>query len=179
MKNRFPLPEFTPETSKLVSQPTDFLGLNFYQGDLIKWNSEKLNDAEQVDVRQDATTQMGWQSVPETLTYTLLETQKRYEPSKIIITENGCAYPTDLKDGKAHDPARVEFLSKYLSACHDAIEQGVRLEGYFAWSFMDNYEWAFGYRPTFGLVHVDYSTQVRTPKDSALWYREVIKNNGV
>jgi beta-glucosidase len=179
LKSRYPMPEFTEETSRLVSQKTDFMGLNFYQGDKVKWNPEKPNDAEQVDLRIDATTQMGWQSVPETLTYTLVESQKKYNPAKIIVTENGCAYPSTLEDGKAHDPERVEFIQKYLRACHDAIEQGVNLQGYFAWSFMDNYEWAEGYRPTFGMVHVDYETQKRTPKDSAYLYRDIINSNSV
>ncbi len=179
LKSRYSPPEFTPETSKLVSQPTDFMGLNFYFGEVVKWSEGALNDAELLPIRIDATTQMGWQSVPESLTYTLVESQKKYQPKQIIITENGCAYPCELLDGKAHDPERVTFIEKYLLACDAAIKQGVRLNGYFAWSFMDNFEWAQGYRPTFGLVHVDYETQARTPKDSAYRYREIIKNNAL
>ncbi|HWD38511.1 MAG TPA: GH1 family beta-glucosidase [Fimbriimonas sp.] len=179
LKSRYQMPEFTAETSKLVSQKTDFMGLNFYQGDMVKWNPAFANDAEQVPLRQDNTTQMGWQRVPETLTYTLVESQKKYNPAKIVITENGCAYEDSLINGKVHDPLRMQFLRDYICAVEEAIESGVRVGGYFAWSLMDNFEWGEGYRPTFGLVHVDYETQVRTPKDSALMYRDIIRTSRV
>ena len=179
MKARYPMPEFTPETSKLVSQKTDFMGLNFYQGDQVRWNPKSRNDAEQIDLRKEATTQMGWQRVPETLTYTLVESQKAYNPEKILVTENGCAYKDPLSNGRVNDPERMEFLSQYIKAAHDAIQQGVNLKGYFVWSFMDNFEWGEGYEPTFGIVQVDYKTQKRTPKDSAFMYRDIVRNNGV
>ena len=179
LKSRHPMPEFTPETSALVSQKTDFLGMNFYFGDKVKWNPSHPNDAEQIPIRVDTPTQMGWNKVPESLTYSLIETQKRYDPPSIIITENGCAYEDKVEDGKVHDPLRISFLRDYIKAAGDAVAQGVRLEGYFAWSLMDNFEWAQGYRPTFGLVHVDYKTQQRIPKDSAYLYRDIIRANAV
>lgn len=122
---------------------------------------------------------MGWQRVPETLTYTLVESQKAYNPEKILVTENGCAYKDPLSNGRVNDPERMEFLSQYIKAAHDAIQQGVNLKGYFVWSFLDNFEWGEGYEPTFGIVQVDYKTQKRTPKDSAFMYRDIVRNNGV
>ena len=102
------------------------------------------------------------------------------EPSKIYITENGCAYATGPDDnGAIQDDLRVDYFRGHLSACLDAIENGVPLVGYFAWSLLDNFEWAFGYTKRFGLVWVDYQTQERTPKASALWYKNVIANRAI
>jgi beta-glucosidase len=97
----------------------------------------------------------------------------------LMITENGAAYP-DLPgpDGVA-DVERVDYLRDHLAAVHEAIAAGVDVRGYFLWSFLDNFEWAYGYGQRFGLVHVDYPSQARTLKDSAHWYREVIRGNGV
>jgi beta-glucosidase len=174
MKSRYAMPEFSEEESRLVSQPTDFMGLNFYDSPLIRWKEGAMNDAEGVPLRVDNPTQMGWNRVPETLTYCLVESQKRYAPPKILVTENGCAYEDPI-----HDAKRVEFYRSYLDGVLDAIEQGANVQGYFAWSLMDNFEWAEGYRPRFGIVHVDYETQVRTPKDSARFLGEVIRANGL
>ena len=98
----------------------------------------------------------------------------------MMITENGAAYPEGPSaDGEVHDKRRIEYLDGHLRACHDALAAGVDLRGYFVWSLMDNFEWAEGYAKRFGIVHVDYSTQKRVLKDSAKWYREVIRRNGV
>ena len=179
MKSRYRMPEFTEEQKKLVSQPTDFMGLNFYQAGRIRWKAGAQNDAEEVPIREDNPTQMGWNRVPETLAYCLTESQKRYNPSKIFVTENGCAYDDPVVNGRVRDEKRVEFYRSYLEAVLDAREAGAKVEGYFAWSLMDNFEWAEGYRPRFGIVHVDYETQVRTPKDSAYFLRDVIQANGL
>jgi len=179
LKSRYPMPAFSAEEKELVSQKTDFMGLNFYQGDKVRWNPAHRNDAEQIELRQDNTTQMGWQRVPETLTYTLIESQKRYNPDSIVITENGCAYEYAVADGKVTDPLREQFLRDYIRAAGASMAHGVKLDGYFAWSLMDNFEWAEGYRPRFGIVHVDYETQQRTPKSSALMYSEMIRANRV
>lgn len=174
MKSRYAMPTFNDEEKRLVSQSTDFMGLNFYQSGRIRWKSGAKNDAEEIPLRQDNTTQMGWQRVPETLTHCLVESQKRYRPAKILVTENGCAYEEPV-----HDEKRIEFYRSYLDAVLDAIDQGVNVQGYFAWSLMDNFEWAEGYRPRFGIVHVDYGTQARTPKDSARFLSEVIQANAL
>ena len=122
---------------------------------------------------------MGWNRVPETLTYCLTESQRRYAPAKILVTENGCAYEDPVRNDRVHDDRRVEFYRSYLESVLDAIDQGAKVAGYFAWSLMDNFEWAEGYRPRFGIVHVDYDTQVRTPKDSARFLRDAIQANGL
>jgi beta-glucosidase len=179
LKQRYPMPEFTPEQRALVSEKTDFMGLNFYQGDVVRWNPAHRNDAEQIELRKDNTTQMGWQRVPETLTYSLIESQKRYNPETILITENGCAYEDKVCGDSVDDPLRVQFIRDYIRAAGESLQHGVKLGGYFAWSLMDNYEWAEGYRPTFGLVHVDYETQKRTPKASALMYGDIIRANSI
>ena len=95
-------------------------------------------------------------------------------PPPMFITENGMANPDSVVDGRVHDTARVEYLRTHLAAVARAVEQGVDVRGYFYWSLLDNFEWDSGYAKRFGLVHVDYATQVRTLKDSALWYRETI-----
>lgn len=179
MKRTFPMPEFTPETSKLVSQKTDFMGLNFYEGSYVRWCEGALNDAEQVPLHRTAETQMGWFRVPESLKHTLVKSQKDYNPDAIYITENGCAYDYPVENGHVHDALRVEFLRQYIAAARESIDEGVKLRGYFVWSLMDNFEWAFGYRPRFGIVHVDYETQVRTPKDSAVMMSKIIRANSL
>jgi beta-glucosidase len=103
-----------------------------------------------------------------------------YAPRAIVITENGASYFTGpSEDGGVHDDARLRYLRMHLHACADAIADGVPLTGYFAWSLMDNFEWAFGYDQRFGLVWVDYDTLARTPKDSALWYADVARTRGL
>jgi beta-glucosidase len=107
----------------------------------------------------------------------LVRVQKEYNPKAIYITENGAAYPepdTTL-DAVLEDPQRVDFLKEYFNAAEDAIQRGALLKGYFVWSFLDNFEWAFGYSKRFGIVHVNYQTQKRTPKRSALYLKDIIQ----
>ena len=179
MKTRYDMPEFTPETSALVSAPTDFMGLNFYIASPVRWNPKSRNDAEELDDPSLPHTEMGWMVAPDTIRHTLVESQRLYNPPKILVTENGCAFEDVVTDGRVHDPKRVDFLLNYLRACHEAINHGTRLKGYFVWSFMDNFEWAEGYRPRFGITYVDFETQRRIIKSSALMFREVIASNGL
>ena len=125
-------------------------------------------------------TDIGWQIEPAALTRLLDRIHTDYGVP-MMITENGAAYPDgpSPETGEVRDTNRIEYLDGHLRACLDAISHGVDLRGYFAWSLMDNFEWAEGYKMRFGLVHVDYSTQQRVPKDSAKWYREVIRRNGL
>jgi beta-glucosidase len=98
----------------------------------------------------------------------------------LVVTENGCAYDDEVgDDGRVRDPDRIDYLRSHVAAVHAAITAGADVRGYYLWSFMDNFEWAWGYSQRFGIVHVDYDTLVRTPKDSAIWFRDVIKNNAV
>jgi beta-glucosidase len=110
----------------------------------------------------------------------LVDLANHYSPASIVVTENGCSYgDSPGNDGRIHDQRRIDYLRGHLAAAHEAIRGGVPLDGYFVWSLMDNFEWARGYRQRFGLVWVDFDTQARVPKDSALWYRRVVEANGL
>ena len=105
---------------------------------------------------------------------------REYPALPLVITENGAAYDdAPGADWVVRDTRRTRYLRDHLSACHAAIADGARLEGYFAWSFIDNFEWAYGYDKRFGLVWVDYATQRRVPKQSARWYAEVMRTGVV
>ncbi len=124
-------------------------------------------------------THSGWEVQPAGLTTSLLQVHHNYRPIPLYITENGAAYPDELHNGNIADTDRITFLDSHLRAAHDALEAGVDLRGYFYWSLLDNFEWAEGYAKRFGLIHVDYETQTRTPKHSAHWYSRVIGLNGM
>ncbi|CAM4467358.1 GH1 family beta-glucosidase [Corallococcus exiguus] len=170
-----------PGDLETIAAPTDFLGVNFYSRAVLRSNRipEEQNAPRTVFVRPDKT-DMDWEVCPASLTRLLVHLEKEYKPGPIYITENGCAYSTTPSaDGRVHDVQRVEYLRGHLAACSDAIAQGVKLAGYFAWSLLDNFEWAYGYTKRFGLVWVDYATQQRIPKDSAHLYRDVVAQNGL
>jgi beta-glucosidase len=124
-------------------------------------------------------THMGWDVVPDGLRNTLSRVTRDYDAPPLYITENGSAYDDVVVDGEVHDPDRIAYLEAHLGACLDAIDDGVDLRGYFAWSLLDNFEWAWGYTRRFGIVRVDYDTQQRTPKDSALRYAAIAAANGL
>jgi beta-glucosidase len=167
------LPEIADGDMALISQPTDFLGINYY-------NPTYVSADEQAPQPEGERTAMGWLVEPESLKAVLLRVHEEYGPAEIAITENGAAYddPAPI-DGRVRDPERIAYFHGHLLAAREAIDAGVPLRGYFAWSLMDNFEWAEGYSRRFGIVHVDYSTLRRTPKDSARWYGEVIAQNAV
>jgi beta-glucosidase len=165
---------------ELIAQPIDHFGLNYYTRQVVR--ASDLNEAERLDVLVHGPefTDMGWEVQPEGLTVLLRRLAEDYGQTEIYITENGVAYP-DLVDGNGYvdDHDRIDFLKRHLTAAHDAIRAGVPLRGYFLWSFMDNFEWAFGYSKRFGIVRVDYPTQRRIPKASFDWYRRVIAANAL
>jgi beta-glucosidase len=153
----------------------DYLGLNFYRRDSVFARSDRAFDWDLGTPAGVELTHMGWHVAPDGLLDTLLDLHRTYAPREIIVTENGAAYPDVLEpDGRVRDPARVSYLVRHLGAVADAIEAGVPVTGYHAWSLLDNYEWSLGYTRRFGLVHVDYATQRRTPKDSAAWFRRLV-----
>ena len=120
---------------------------------------------------------MGWPVIPEGLTELLLHVRERYGARlpPIIITENGCALADRVDaDGRIDDHGRIAYIDSHLRALRKAMDAGVDVRGYFVWSLLDNFEWAEGYRPRFGLVHVDFESQKRTPKASYHWYRQLI-----
>jgi beta-glucosidase len=123
---------------------------------------------------------MDWEVHAPGLTKTLVRMTEDYGARCLYVTENGSAYPDVVgPDGQVDDPERVRYLDEHLAACADAVQQGVPLAGYFAWSLMDNFEWAYGYDKRFGLVHVDYATQERTIKDSGREYARIAAANAL
>jgi beta-glucosidase len=120
---------------------------------------------------------MGWEVYPQGLTELLCRLHKDYELPDVMITENGAAFKDVLIDGGVDDASRVKYFHDHIAATQIAMAQGVPVTGYFAWSLMDNFEWASGYEKRFGLVYVDYTTQKRTLKNSALWYQEFLGGN--
>lgn len=187
------LPTFTAEEIALIKGSSDFFGLNHYttmlasdaRGELLEggvYGNGGLSEDQDVNLHVDPSwekTTMGWAIVPWGCQKLLQWIHNRYDGPDIYITENGGAFPDELKDGMVDDQDRLDYVRTYLGACHDAISAGVKLRGYMLWSLMDNFEWASGYAKRFGIHYVDFETLARTPKASALWYREVIKNNGV
>ncbi|WP_285773151.1 GH1 family beta-glucosidase [Microtetraspora sp. NBRC 13810] len=171
---------------KTINQPIDLVGINYYNPCVVEAAPGEPADAAwpgSEDVRfatADAPkTAMGWPIVPTGLSRLLLRLSQDYPEVGLFITENGAAFDDVLTEGRVHDEDRISYLDGHLRAVHAAVEGGADVRGYLAWSLLDNFEWAEGYRRRFGLVYVDYPTQTRTPKDSALWYRDVIGRNGL
>ena len=163
-----------PGDLALAAQKLDFLGINYYSRALVsaKERIEKVPGSEY--------TEMGWEVHAPALRRLLVRISREYRLPPLYITENGAAYVDQVSpDGKVHDPRRLEYLRQHFIQAHLAMQAGVDLRGYFAWSLMDNFEWAFGYSKRFGLIHVDYATQQRRLKDSAEWYARVIAENGL
>jgi beta-glucosidase len=153
----------------------DYLGLNYYRRDAVSARSERAFDWT-MEARSDTEqTQMGWEVAPDGLRDVLLALHREYAPREIVITENGAAYPDSVDpDGRIRDANRTQYLARHIAAAAEAIEAGVPVTGYHAWSVLDNYEWSLGYTRRFGLVHVDFETEARTLKDSARWYGSLI-----
>jgi beta-glucosidase len=174
-------PEFPSADFALIGQKIDFLGINYYTRGVVRDDPTAL-PVRIAYVRQPehAYTETGWEVHPPSLTRTLTWVTERYGRVPLYVTENGAAFydAPHAVDGIVSDPLRVWYYREHLKACRDAIARGVDLRGYFAWSFLDNYEWSLGYSKRFGIVHVNYETQERTPKASALFYRDVIRSNG-
>jgi beta-glucosidase len=167
-----------PGDLELTSQPIDFLGINYYFPHRVAADPT----AAPLGVRHadpvGPLTTMGWEQDPSGLHEILTRVRRDYGPFPIYITENGAAFDDgNVIDGYVDDPARVEYLEGHLAAMAHAIADGVDVRRYFAWSFLDNFEWEHGYDQRFGLVHVDYETQRRVPKRSGLWYRDHIAAN--
>lgn len=171
------MPEITKDDMELIRQPIDFMGLNIYNGYYIKAgaNGEPEGVPNQTGYPETA---VNWPVQPECLYWGVRFCYERYG-LPIYITENGMACHDAVSlDGKVHDPNRQDFLDRYLSALQQAADEGVDLRGYFLWTFLDNFEWDQGYHGRFGMVHVDFETQKRIPKDSAYWYKKVMETNG-
>ena len=166
-----------------IAAPTDFLGVNYYNRAIVRSDripEEKNRPRTVVPAPEREWTDMGWEVYPDGLFQTLARLAFEYSVPKMYITENGASYADGPDEsGRIADERRTRFIRDHLLEAHRAIELGVPLAGYFAWSLMDNFEWERGYGQRFGITWVDYATQQRTPKDSALWYRQVIEANAV
>jgi beta-glucosidase len=158
-----------------ISSPLDFLGINFYTRQTITSDeSAKPLPYKPILVDGVERTAMGWEVHPQSLTDIIMRVHHEYAPPEIYITENGSAWEDSMVNGKIDDKSRVSYLERHLDAMLAAKSQGAPVLGYFAWSLMDNFEWAFGYSKRFGIVYVDYETQVRTVKASGHYYKERI-----
>jgi beta-glucosidase len=155
-----------------IASPMDYLGVNYYSRGVVSaagpWDTKSSGLA---------LTDMGWEIYPEGLTELLLRLHRDYAVPPIYVTENGCAMADQLVAGQVKDSGRIDYIHRHIDAMAEAMRQGVRLDGYMVWSLLDNFEWAFGYEKRFGIVHVDYASQVRTLKDSALWYRDFVQQH--
>ncbi len=161
-----------------INRPIDFLGVNYYQRSLSAATEDNFLQTRDVKPVESEYTAQHWEVYPPGLYYMLKRIWQDYNPPPLYVTENGAAFDDVLVDGRVHDEKRRAFLQAHFEQALKAREEGVDLRGYFVWSLMDNFEWAWGYDKRFGIIHVDYATQQRTLKDSALWFRDVISNNG-
>lgn len=178
---RLKLPDQEEGDAAIISQPVDFLGINNYTRVLVE-SSGSQDDfmGNPVNPPDQEYTEMGWEVYPEGLYQLLTRVHHDYGPLPLYVTENGAAFPDQLTTaGEVEDPRRINYLQSYLQAAWRAIEAGVPLKGYYVWTLMDNFEWAFGYSKRFGLIYIDYQTQKRYLKKSAHWYKEVIARNGL
>jgi beta-glucosidase len=187
------LPKFTESEKVLLKGSADFFGLNHYTTMFAAHSDEVDTEAsvygnggiaadQNINLSVDPNweiTAMGWGIVPWGCRKLLQWIDRRYDHPEIFLSENGCAFHDEPKDGEVNDQRRIDFLSDYLGECHRAIDKGVNLKGYFVWSLMDNFEWALGYAKRFGIHYVNFETLERIPKASANWYAAVIRNNGL
>jgi beta-glucosidase len=158
----------------VIARPIDFLGVNYYTRVHIANAPEQRWPAIRTVPREGEHTDMGWEVYPQGLTDLLLRLHSEYGAPPLYVTENGAAYPDEVRSGGVADDERTAYLERHVAAVHAAIERGADVRGYFAWSLLDNFEWARGYTKRFGLIYVDYPTQARIPKRSAAWYAGLI-----
>ncbi|MEU4781202.1 GH1 family beta-glucosidase [Micromonospora sp. NPDC023633] len=176
-----------------ISTPLDVVGVNYYSRHVVAapvpgaepepyWRAPSCwpgSEDVRFVTRGVPVTDMNWEIDAPGLVETLRRVHEEYTDLPLYVTENGSAFVDEVVDGQVDDVDRLAYFDAHLRAAHEAIEAGVPLRGYFAWSLMDNFEWAWGYTKRFGMVHVDYDSQVRIPKSSARWYAEVIRRNGL
>ena len=165
-------PEILAGDLDIISQSIDFLGVNYYTRAIYRHDDQQGFIPE--TPKDVELTDMGWEVYPEAFTELLVSLNEKYQLPPIYITENGAAMVDEINEGKINDIHRVNYYQSHLSAVNNAINQGVNICAYFAWSLMDNFEWAEGYLKRFGIVYVDYQTQKRTIKASGLAYRDLI-----
>lgn len=171
-----------PGDMEAMCEPLDFLGFNFYFSLWIEDDKEHPGMGLKASPLPEgiATTGWGWPIYPQGFQDALESVAQRYPGLPIIITENGATYDDVVTpDGQVHDEPRRHYLEQHFRAAGRAIQNGVPLQGYMVWTFMDNFEWGEGFHRRFGLVHNDFMTQQRTMKDSGRWYSTIIKQNAI
>jgi beta-glucosidase len=174
------MPEIEPGDMALISQPTDLLGVNYYTRAVVAYDSTApLLLAKQVVPDGAPVTAMGWEIYPRGLYEALTRVRDDYGPGRMLITENGAAFDDVVVEGRVDDERREAYLRDHLMETYRAAEDGVPVGGYFVWSLLDNFEWAWGYEKRFGVVYVDFSTQERIIKRSGHWYAAVTREHGI
>jgi beta-glucosidase len=168
-----------------MAAPTDFLGVNYYTRRVMAASPRGTEGRDVLAARQvrwpfaEKACFEEWEIAPEGLYRVLMRVRRDYGPKAIIVTENGTTLPDAIDpSGEVRDPKRISYIARHLAATRQAIEDGAPVKGYFLWSFMDNFEWGFGYTKRFGMIYVDYPTQRRIVKDSGKWYAAAAKAKG-
>jgi beta-glucosidase len=172
-------PKIEPGDMELIGSKIDFLGINYYTGGIGRYNPEEgdIFGFQEVPMGWEKT-DIGWNIYPQGLYNVLTYIKREFGDIPIYITENGACYNDEPgADGRVRDQRRIEYLKKHVLQVARAIESGVNVKGYYTWSLMDNFEWAYGYSMRFGILYVDYETQQRIKKDSFRWYRKLARNN--
>jgi beta-glucosidase len=174
-------PEIRSGDMELISSPTDFLGINIYSGHFVEPSQDALGYRFLPFPKGYPRMALDWlKPVPQALYWSVRHYREAYGVGKTYISETGCACEDEVNaEGRIVDLDRIQWLRSHVQEAQRAVDEGLGLAGFFQWSLMDNFEWAEGYLKRFGIVHVDYDTQVRTPKESANVYREIIRNGGV
>jgi len=174
-------PEIRAEDLERISTKIDFLGVNYYTRTVVKADrKEVFLGVSSVKPKAAQYTEMDWEIYPVGIYEILRRIHNDYDEPVIYITENGAAFADKIdKNGQVNDTSRIEYLEGHFLQAHRAIEEGVKLSGYFVWSLLDNFEWAHGYSRRFGLIHTDYPTQKRIIKASGWWYKKVIEKKGI
>jgi beta-glucosidase len=186
-----------PGDLEIINQPIDFLGVNYYSTATVRaWSGVRPKQAADGHKPSSGTawpgsehvefvsqpgpyTAMGWNIAPEGLEELLVSLSEQFPKLPLVITENGAAFDDEVVDGRVHDRERIDYLRRHFVAAHRAIARGVDLRGYLVWSLLDNFEWGYGFSKRFGIVHVDYDSLIRTPKDSAFWLAELVREKRV
>ncbi len=173
--------DWPDEDFELIKQPLDFVGINYYSRTVVRHDEDQCPLKTAAVKQSQATyTEVDWEVFPRGLLDTLTWVKARYGNIPIYITENGAAFfdPPAAEDGRVRDPLRTAYLQAHLKAVRQAIKAGIDVRGYMVWSLLDNLEWSLGFSKRFGIVHVNFDTLERTPKDSARYYSEVISSHG-
>ncbi|GGF27547.1 beta-glucosidase [Halobacillus andaensis] len=160
----------------LISQPIDFMGINYYTGSLGRYKEDAgLFQVEEIPL-DNRRTDIGWPIYADGFYKALTNLKESYGDVPIYITENGACYNHGVEDGKVNDQERIDYLKQHITSLHRAIKAGVPIKGYIVWSLLDNFEWAEGYEKRFGIIHVNFDTFERTRKESYYWYKNTVEN---